>query len=86
MKKLWYVLLALSGRPSIVQFTSDKFGVRKGILMHHFLDLTGTNKNYWWFGTAYVEKYCYGSLEQAATALAEYMPRARRGKLIALKW
>lgn len=72
MRKYWHAFCALVGRPCIVEFRDGKFGVRKGIIIKEYLDLQ--DRNQWWFGLEYANKYCKDTLEIASTALAELPP------------
>ena len=43
------------------------FAVKRGWLNPRFLDIN--NFDYWWFDDSCIEKYCWGTLEQAQKGL-----------------
>lgn len=93
MKKFWYALLVVLGRPGIVVFQDGMFGVRKGIIFRQYLDMHESRDNkgkiHWWSTWEYVLQYSKGSLETAAIAHAQLFvskPKKDRGKLAALMW
>lgn len=96
MKKLWYAIHDLLGFPAIVSFKDGTFGVRRFrfLIGFEFCDMHGNydtrGRRTWWNTHKFAMEYGKGTLEQAATRLAEIQagkrtPRKDWGRLISLQ-
>lgn len=58
-----------------------KYAVKKGWIDTRFLSLK-SDDDYWWSYPTYVEKYCWGTLEEAQSA----MERAKSKECVRKHW
>lgn len=65
-------------KPHLVQFTDGSYAYRKSKVFYWtLLDKDG---GHWWFGKEQWQRYCYGTAEEAESALLNWHNRGKTPK------
>ena len=67
----------------LVRFKDGRWGVKKWLFSCQYLDVSDSISRVdpWWYGPEYVDRYCKGTLEEAAKAMGRMMPKTPIEKL-----
>jgi hypothetical protein len=67
----------------LVQFKDGSWGVKKGLFSKEYLDISGNYAlcDLWWCAPESVDRYCKGTLEDAAKAMGKKMSKTPIGLL-----